>query len=90
MQTLKISKIKEVIRTRYAFPGGYELFLIASDGATICTTCARENFRCIVDSTKNEIADGWAIVAYDAECNIDGPLNCEHCNKVIVEGNEEE
>ena len=81
---MNTKKIKEIIRQKYAWPGGYELFFITSDGAAICTDCARANFREICESVKRRIDDGWRVVGYETECNVDGPIACEHCYKVIV------
>lgn len=39
-----------VRRERYAWPGGYELALIMSDGALLCADCVRENF-CNISAT---------------------------------------
>jgi hypothetical protein len=88
MDIKNVSQMKASIRAgQYVFPGGYELFFIASDGGSICFDCARKEFRNIADSIRNNISDGWKIVACDnAEYYEDG-LNCDHCNKVL---NEEE
>ena len=46
---------------QWAWPGGYECFLITSDGAALCFDCARDNFRLICESINTVSRDGWQI-----------------------------
>jgi len=82
--------LKAAIRTKYTWPGGYEFFGIADDGACICCDCMRNNYHQIVHSRLNDINDGWRIVAIDCAADYDEYIYCDHCNKTIVEGWEEE
>ena len=77
--------LKAAIRAKYTWPGGYELFGIANDGACICCDCMRENYHQIAYSRRYKIDDGWRIVAIDYAANYDSYIYCEHCNKTIVE-----
>jgi hypothetical protein len=74
-----IKQLKNAIRHRYAFPGGYELSAITQDGAALCMECCKENFRNIVDSTKKQIGDGWQVAGIDILW--EGIHNCDQCNK---------
>lgn len=74
---------------KYAFPGGYECFFIADDGACICHDCARKEYRLISASINSKSRDGWRIVALDCACNVDDFLMCAHCSRVIVEACED-
>lgn len=77
--------LKAAIRTKYAWPGGYELFGIANDGACTCCDCMRREYYQIAYSRRYKINDGWRIVAIDSAANYDSFIYCEHCNKIIVE-----
>ena len=65
---------------RWAWPGGYEKFFIADDGAPLCFPCINEEIKCVLDSIKNEINDGWKVVGIDCCANHDGDIFCGHCN----------
>ena len=38
-------ELKEAIRTKYAWPGGYEIYGVTSDGACLCCDCMRSEYR---------------------------------------------
>ena len=78
-------RVKDIVREPFVWPGGYEKFAVTSDGACICRTCCRDNFKLILHSTMFECADGWQVDAVDATCNVDGPLNCDHCGNDVVD-----
>lgn len=66
----------------FAWPGGYPLYFIASDGAAVSFEAVREHLRWVVWSIRNHADDGWRIVG----CAInyeDDELTCEHTNKRI-------
>lgn len=77
--------LKAAIRAKYTFPGGYELFGIADDGACICCDCMHKEYYQIAYSRRHKINDGWNVVAVDCAVNYDSYIYCEHCNKTIVE-----
>jgi hypothetical protein len=80
MKHMRVEKLKEAIRTPYTFPGCYQKALYLSDGERMCLKCAKENFRSIVDSTKHNSTDGWAVLGVDVYW--EGPAEfCCHCNK---------
>jgi len=41
-------ELKQAIRSKYAWPGGYEIFGITSDGACLCTDCMKKEFKSIL------------------------------------------
>lgn len=76
------TQLKATLRAdEYAWPGGYPLYLITSDGAALHFSCVRENFRSVLDSVKNKIDDGWRVVACDI--NYADELWCAHCDNEI-------
>lgn len=77
--------IRAAIRARYTSIGGYELFLITSDGAVICCDCAQKEYRQIAYSVRRKINDGWRVVGVECTGNTDNFLSCDHCGRVLVE-----
>lgn len=77
--------LKAAIRTKYVWPGGYELFGICDDGAALCCDCMRREYHQIACSRRYKINDGWRVVAVECAANYDSWVYCEHCNKTIVE-----
>ena len=76
-----------VAREPYAFPGGYARALITDDGGILCHQCVRENYRRILESTRDGCRDGWQSAAlglaeYDegeySDDESDRTL-CDHC-----------
>jgi len=71
----------------YAWPGGYQLAFITSDGALLCFDCVRKELRNVLDSIRTECDDGWRVVACDIR--YDGELECgdycDHCSKQLAE-----
>lgn len=81
--------IRAAIRQKYAWPGGYELLAFTSDGGCLCMSCCRGNYRRVAWSRRYNCHDGWLVQGIDAAYNYDGPLVCDHCGRVLVEGEEE-
>ncbi len=77
-----IQQVKRAIREPYAWPGGYPVYTVMSDGELLCANCARANFRSIVASTKNHEHDGWQAVG--AEVYWEGESqSCGHCGNML-------
>jgi len=70
--------VKSALRSKYAWPGGYPLYLITSDGEALSIDAARENWRCIVRAhLQNAYRSGWHIAGVDV--NWENPdLYCAH------------
>jgi len=80
IETLR--KVRHAIRTGYAWPGGYRIDVVMTDGAVLCTQCARENYRLISYATRHGIRDGWA--ASGSDVHWEGSAeHCAHCSKVL-------
>jgi hypothetical protein len=76
-------RVKEAIRRPYAWPGGYPLYVLLSDGELLCTNCAKENYRDIAYATKyNHPFSSWraagVMVLWEGEAII-----CSHCAKEL-------
>lgn len=79
----KWQTIKSAIRNGYAWPGGYPLFLIMSDGEALSIDAARDNFKqiCAAYLSDNRRSPWYAIAA---EINWeDEQLYCAHTNAKI-------
>lgn len=72
-------RLRRAIRDKYAWPGGYPLVFITSDGAALCADCCRANYRSIAWSRLNRVDDGWLVDAIDNGSNSDEHTPCEHC-----------
>ena len=92
---MNTKQLKDAIRTKHAWPGGYTLFGVCSDGGVLCCKCMRENFRLILWSVKNNVSDGWKVDGIDHSGNLEprewieehseeySLLFCDHCNDVL-------
>lgn len=83
MRINNTTELKEMLRQgQYAWPGGYPLFFIMSDGSPLSFEAVRENFRLCVDALKRHLDDGWRVAA--VEINYEEPdLLCAHTGKPI-------
>ncbi len=72
--------VKNAIRHPYAWPGGYPIYTVMSEGELLCPECARQNFRQIAEATRDGLRDGWQ--ALGAEAYWEGAdQQCAHCGK---------
>lgn len=75
----------------YAWPGGYEIVYITSDGALLCGDCVRKNIRSCFWSLRANCSDGWEISGVRMEAvsaensSEDCRSRCENCNKEFGE-----
>jgi hypothetical protein len=62
--------------------GGYSWYAVTDDGALLCAKCVRENWRQIIDATRNKLRNGWQVVGYtnSGEMDWESPEYCAHCN----------
>ncbi len=68
----------------YAWPGGYAIFYITSDGAALAPSTVRREFKQIAYSIKHKLRDGWRVVACDTTANSDEDVFDDHTGKEIV------
>ena len=66
----------------YAWPGGYPLFFITSDGAALSFAAVEANRAYIDDSIENSLNDGWRVVAVEVNWE-DDALFCDHTGNRI-------
>ena len=66
----------------YAWPGGYPLYFVTSDGGALSFDTVRAEFRSVLDSVKTETDDGWRVVACDVNWE-NGSLLDDHTGDPI-------
>lgn len=66
----------------YAWPGGYQMYLICNDGGALCFQCARKEARNVIWAIENKCSDGWRVCATDINYE-DTELHCDHCSQQI-------
>jgi len=76
-------ELKQTLRAGpFAWPGGYPIFFITSDGAALSFEAVRAEFKPIVHAMRQGLDDGWRVIA--AEINWeDAQLTCDHTNQRI-------
>jgi hypothetical protein len=81
-----LDAVRYAARNRYAWPGGYPLVVVMSDGECLCTSCTRKQWRQIVRNTLSSIRKGADVswIAAGADVNWENPdLYCAHCGDRI-------
>lgn len=73
---------------QWAWPGGYPVFYVFTDGGCICPKCVNANIG-EIDAAIREPGvlhrnshGGWAIDGFDVNYD-DAELYCDHCNERI-------
>ena len=96
VKTMTISQLKAYFHkghaNAYAWPGGYPVFFLCSDGGCLCPSCVTKNRRQIFRATHewhNRSRQfyhtpncGWALEAADINWE-DASLYCDNCNNRI-------
>lgn len=75
----------------YAWPGGYQMAFITSDGALLCFACVKEELYNVTHSIRNNCDDSWRVTACDIVHDYESETgeHCAHCNKQLAEPTEE-
>ncbi len=66
----------------YAWPGGYPLYFITSDGAALSFESAKEEAKQICASIRDNSRDGWQVVSCEINWE-NADLFCDHSGKRI-------
>ena len=75
-------ELRKAIRSKFAWPGGYPMFVLLSDGEALCMDCAKSEYKQVARANRENLRDGWkpeavAINWEDSDCY------CAHCNGQI-------
>lgn len=85
-----ISDFRAAVRNgAYAWPGGYPLYFVTSDGAALSFDAAKAERRNILDSIAHRLSDGWRVIGMDINWE-DANLYCDHTGKRIESAYAEE
>lgn len=85
METLR-RQVFTVARHKFAWPGGYALFAVMSDGGLMCADCVRENAARIARATREpEGRTGWEFAGTECAANMDmdGSETCCNCYRFL-------
>lgn len=77
-----LTQVKNAIRHPYAWPGGYPVYTVLSDGSMLCRECARDNFRQICSDTYG-YNTGWRAYGADVLWETEGGEYCGHCGEEL-------
>ena len=69
----------KLIESPYAFPGGYPMFAVTSDGGALCKDCCKSESRSIGTTYGG---DGWQVTGLSINYE-DKDLYCDHCSQPI-------
>lgn len=76
-------EFRETLRAGpYAWPGGYPLAFLTSDGETLCFDCAKTEGHQIIRSIRLGDSSGWRVVGCFAHWEGQAET-CVHCNTKI-------
>lgn len=89
MQIKTIRDYKRAVRAGpFAFPGGYPLVYLCSDGGVLCHSCCIGEAAEIMRAIRDGDSSGWRVVACDAL--YEGDSTCDHCGHRTVGAYEDE
>ncbi len=79
-----VADLKATLRAGpFAWPGGYPLYFITSDGEALSFEAARAEFRLLCAAIReNDTRGGWHVCACEVNYE-DGDLVCAHTGKAI-------
>ena len=77
-----LASIKRALRDKYAWPGGYPLYIVMADGEALSIDAARAEWRNICHSTLHGFRDGWQAAGVDVNWE-DTDLTCAHTGAAI-------
>ena len=80
--TNKVELAKAYKQGPYAFPGGYPVAGVFSDGEYCCWDCFKSEYGLIAEAVKDQDRSGWNMVAVDINYE-DNADYCGHCSKHI-------
>lgn len=79
---MDVKTLSERITEKYAWPGGYPMFLVMADSVPMCMNCAAKNEELILRSTNDGYESDWIVSCVGVNWE-DADLRCEHCGGKI-------
>lgn len=84
-----VKRLDEILENGpYAWPGGYPLFFITSDGEALSFKTVKKEYEQIVEAIKNKDDSGWRVVGFDINWEDDSlfdahtgeKIECAYCD----------
>jgi hypothetical protein len=77
-----ISDFRRDIRQPYAWPGGYPMFFLTSDGEALSFAAAKSQRRNVLEAIAGGYSDGWRVVGVNVNWE-NADLTCAHTGEAI-------
>lgn len=78
--------IRMIAKEQFTFPGGYEMIAVMKDGGLVCSGCVQDNYKLILQSTKDGYNDDWVVYGVTTSDMLDGSgIQCDNCYKELTE-----
>lgn len=78
----RINALKYAVRNKYAWPGGYEIVGVTTDGGLLCSKCMSDNYKLILaDIRSNDTRSGWCLAATTTTADFENHEQCDNCYK---------
>jgi hypothetical protein len=85
------AELKATLRAgQWAWPGGYPMFFITSDGGALSFKTVREEYRLVLDSVMYKHDDGWRVTAVDINWEDEDLFDCHTSERIESAYGEEE
>lgn len=80
-----VADLKATLRAGpYAWPGGYALYFVTADGASLSFDAVRKEFRSIANAIKHgDTRGGWRVIGCESTAECDETPVCDHTGKSI-------
>ena len=83
MQIMTTKQLKAQLRDgSFAWPGGYPLYFVASDGEALSFDAVRGNLKSVIWSMRHKVNDGWRVIGCEVNWE-DSTLTCAHTGEPI-------
>lgn len=80
---MNTKEFKQALRNGpYAWPGGYPIYFVMSDGAALSFDAAKDNAKLIIRAIRENSNDGWRAIAADINWE-DTTLYCDQTSARI-------
>lgn len=84
MNITNTKELREAVRSPFAWPGGYPVYVVLSDGEMLCHACSRTEYREMSRALRDPALthSGWRPVGAEVlweESEDSGPELCAHC-----------
>ena len=81
-----MAQTRMVRREKYAWPGGYAMALVTTDGGILCADCVQSEFSQISSAYRsNDRRSGWHPAGMTHTGEMDDFCMCDHCGAVIFD-----